>query len=82
MLSRDSFSTSSLRSMFNSLQFKENLLSFQKLLADGLFDNSLSGIKTEDFRVLKKFVLCNLTKSKWVEQYKIYKVCIRTSIVS
>ncbi|KAI3453455.1 hypothetical protein Pfo_010118 [Paulownia fortunei] len=70
---RDSFSISSLRSMFDSPQFKENLLSFQKLLADGLFDNSLSGLKTEDCRVLKKFLLCNLTKSKWVEQYKTFK---------
>lgn len=63
--------------MFDSPQFKENLLSFQKLLADGLFDNTLSGMKTEDIRVLKKLVLCNLTKSKWVEQYKISKVCIK-----
>lgn len=77
MPSRKSYSVSQLRSMFDSPQFKENLLSFQKLLADGLFDNTLSGMKTEDIRVLKKLVLCNLTKSKWVEQYKISKVCIK-----
>ncbi|KAL3499723.1 hypothetical protein ACH5RR_038816 [Cinchona calisaya] len=63
----------SLRSMFNSTQFEENLSSFQKLLAEGVFDNTLSGVKTEDCRTLKRFVLCNLTKSKWVEQYILLK---------
>ncbi|KAK6146396.1 hypothetical protein DH2020_020265 [Rehmannia glutinosa] len=71
---RNSYSIANLRSMFDSPQFKENLLSFQKLLADGLFDNSISGLKTEDCRVVKKSVLSNLTKSKWVEQYGIFKV--------
>ncbi|CAA0841876.1 GATA transcription factor 26 [Striga hermonthica] len=63
----------SLRSMFGSSQFKENLSSFQKLLADGLFDNTLSSLPKEDCRVVRKLVLCNLSKSKWVEQYKICK---------
>ncbi|CAA0838079.1 GATA transcription factor 26 [Striga hermonthica] len=63
----------SLRSMFDSSQFKENLSSFQKLLADGLFDNTLSGLTTEDCRAVRKLVLCNSSKSKWVEQYKIFK---------
>ncbi|XP_011070264.1 GATA transcription factor 26 [Sesamum indicum] len=70
---RGSVSISNIRSMFDSPQFKENLLSFQKLLAAGLFDNSLSDLKIEDCKFLKKFVLCNLTKSKWVEQYKAFK---------
>nr|GMD94221.1 GATA transcription factor 26-like [Ipomoea batatas] len=59
----------SFKGMFESCQFKENLLSFQKLLADGVFDNSLSGVKVEDCRTLKRYALCNLTKSKWVEQH-------------
>ncbi|CAA2973879.1 GATA transcription factor 26 [Olea europaea subsp. europaea] len=63
----------SLISMFDSPQFKENLSSFQKLLAEGVFDNSLSGVKTEDCRTLKKLALGNLTKSKWVEQYNVHK---------
>ncbi|CAL5429591.1 unnamed protein product [Camellia sinensis] len=63
----------SLKSMFGSPQFKENLSSFQKLLAEGVFDLSLSGVKTEDCRTLKKLALCNFTKSKWVEQYNLLK---------
>ncbi|KAL3834979.1 hypothetical protein ACJIZ3_009715 [Penstemon smallii] len=63
----------SLKSMFDSPQFKENLLSFQKLLANGVFDNSFSRVSTDDCRILKKLLLCNFTKSKWVEQYKIFK---------
>ncbi|XP_019156191.1 PREDICTED: GATA transcription factor 26-like [Ipomoea nil] len=59
----------SFKGMFESCQFKENLLSFQKLLVDGVFDNSLSGVKVEDCRTLKRFALCNLTKSKWVEHH-------------
>ncbi|KAK4489176.1 hypothetical protein RD792_004970, partial [Penstemon davidsonii] len=72
---RDSVSLCSIKSMFDSPQFKENLLSFQKLLADGAFDNSFSRVSTDDCRILKKLLLCNFTKSKWVEQYKIFKVC-------
>ncbi|XP_071919428.1 GATA transcription factor 26-like isoform X2 [Coffea arabica] len=71
----------SLRNMFDSIQFEENLSSFQKLLAEGVFDNTLLGVKTEDCRTLKKFVLCNLTKSKWVGQYNLLKdVKCRSSI--
>lgn len=64
----------SLKSMFGSLQFEENLSSFQKLLAGGVFDNTISGVKIEDCRILKRFVLCNLIKSKWVEKYSLLKV--------
>ncbi|KAL3497575.1 hypothetical protein ACH5RR_040307 [Cinchona calisaya] len=63
----------SLRRMFDSTQFEENISSFQKLLAEGVFDNTLSGVKIEDCRTLKRSVLCNLTKSKWVEQYSQLK---------
>lgn len=66
--------TSSLKSMFSSPQFKENVSSFQKLLAEGVFDNSFSGVKVDHHRTLKKLVLYNLTKSKWVEQYNLLKV--------
>ncbi|XP_073312365.1 GATA transcription factor 26 [Primulina huaijiensis] len=66
-------SQDSLNSMFDSPQFKENLLSFQRLLSEGVFDNSLSGLKIEDFRTLKKLILFNSAKSKWVEHYQIFK---------
>lgn len=66
---------SSLKGMFDSAEFNMNLLSFRKLLADGLFDNSFHGVNTEDCRSLKKLILCDLTKSKWVEQYTTFKVC-------
>ncbi|KAL3619433.1 hypothetical protein CASFOL_037003 [Castilleja foliolosa] len=79
---RNSYSIASLRSMFESPQFKENLLSFQKLLSDGLFDNSSSGLKTEDCRSVRKLVLCNISKSKWVEQYKTLKDPKGKSVIS
>lgn len=63
----------SLKNMFDSLQFEESISSFQKLLADGVFDNTISGFKLEDCRMLKRLVLCNLSKSKWVEHYKLLK---------
>lgn len=68
------FSICSFRGMFESAQFKENLSCFQKLLAEGVLDNSLSGVKIEDCRTLKRFAMCYLTKSKWVEQYNLLKV--------
>ncbi|CAI9095631.1 OLC1v1031620C2 [Oldenlandia corymbosa var. corymbosa] len=69
----------SLRSMFESPQFEENMSNFQKLLAEGVLDNTLSGVKTDDCRTLKRLVLCNLTKSKWVEHYSVLKDKRRTS---
>ena len=65
----------SLKSMFDSAEFKLNLSSFQKLIAEGVFDNSYGGFNTDDCRILKKLVLCDLTKSKWVEQHTAFKVC-------
>ncbi|KAK1419027.1 hypothetical protein QVD17_28183 [Tagetes erecta] len=59
----------SLKSMFDSPQFKENLSSFQKLLSEGVFDLSLPMGKNEDCKILKKFALCSATKSDWVEKY-------------
>lgn len=58
----------SLKSMFDSLQFKENLSSFQKLLEEGVFDLSL---KNESCRSLKKLALCSTMKSEWVEKYNV-----------
>ncbi|CAK9173310.1 unnamed protein product [Ilex paraguariensis] len=63
----------SLKSMFDSPQFKENISSFQKLLAEGVFDLSLLSTEAEDCKTLKRLALCNLTKSKWVEQYNLLK---------
>ncbi|GAV79765.1 LOW QUALITY PROTEIN: GATA domain-containing protein/UCH37_bd domain-containing protein, partial [Cephalotus follicularis] len=62
----------SLKSMFDSLQFKENLSSF-KLLAEGVFDLSFSGEKIEDCKTLQRLALLNLSKSKWVEHYHLLK---------
>ncbi|XP_038680593.1 GATA transcription factor 26-like isoform X2 [Tripterygium wilfordii] len=59
----------SLGNMFDSPQFKENLCSFQQLLEEGVFDISFSDAKTEDHKTLKRLVLFNLMKSKWVEHY-------------
>ncbi|KAF8380606.1 hypothetical protein HHK36_028094 [Tetracentron sinense] len=67
----------SLKSMFDCPQFEENLSSFQKLLAEGVFNNSLSGVKTEDCKTLKRLALVNLTKSKWVEHSNMLKDVIR-----
>ncbi|KAF5734253.1 zinc finger family protein [Tripterygium wilfordii] len=58
-----------LGNMFDSPQFKENLCSFQQLLEEGVFDISFSDAKTEDHKTLKRLVLFNLMKSKWVEHY-------------
>ncbi|KAG9144339.1 hypothetical protein Leryth_022336 [Lithospermum erythrorhizon] len=63
----------SLKGMFESTLFKENISAFQKLLAEGVFDNTFSGASVENCRTLKRFVLCNLTKSKWVEKYTFLK---------
>ncbi|KAL6579065.1 hypothetical protein OROMI_009281 [Orobanche minor] len=79
---RNLYSIARLRCMFDSPQFKENLLSFQKLLEDGLFDNTKYGLKTEDCRVLRRLVLCNLTKLKWMEQYEILKDSKGKSVTS
>jgi hypothetical protein len=63
----------SFESMFESPEFKENLVSFQKLLEEGMFDPSLSEAKSDGIKNLKSLALCNSTKSKWVEQYHLLK---------
>ncbi|KAG6414212.1 hypothetical protein SASPL_126930 [Salvia splendens] len=63
----------SLKSMFDSAEFILNLSSFQKLIAEGVFDNSYGGFNTDDCRILKKLVLSDLSKSKWVEQHTAFK---------
>lgn len=60
--------------MFDSNQFKESLSCFQQLLAEGVFDMSLVGVKTEDCKTLKRLALFNLTKCQWVERYNSLKV--------
>ncbi|CAN0842639.1 GATA transcription factor 26 [Linum grandiflorum] len=66
---------SSIREMFDSLQFKENLSSYQQLMAEGVFDLSFSGAKSEDCKTLKRLTLSNFSKSKWVEHYNLLKKC-------
>ena len=68
----------SLKSMFDSPQFKESLDSFQKLLAEGVFDLSFPVVKNEGCRTLKKLALCSVTKSDWVEKYDQLQVRIIT----
>ncbi|CAL5187692.1 unnamed protein product [Lathyrus oleraceus] len=65
----------SLKVMFESSQFKENLTYFQQLLAEGVFDISLSGAKPEDCKTLIRYALSNLSKSKWAEHYHHIKRC-------
>ncbi|KAJ1415027.1 Zinc finger, GATA-type [Sesbania bispinosa] len=64
----------SLKIMFDSCQFKENLTYFQQLLGEGVFDISLLGAKPEDCKMLKRFALSDLSKSKWVEHYHFLKM--------
>ncbi|XP_057510088.1 GATA transcription factor 26-like [Actinidia eriantha] len=59
----------SLESMFASPQSEENLSSSQKLLGE----RKIKGVKAEDSSTLNRLALCNLTKSKWVEQYNLLK---------
>ncbi|KAJ7952585.1 GATA transcription factor 26 [Quillaja saponaria] len=65
----------SLKSLFSSSQFKENLTYFQQLLAEGVLDISFLGPKPEDCKTLKRLALSNLSKSKWVEHYNLLKRC-------
>ncbi|XP_071697440.1 GATA transcription factor 26-like [Rutidosis leptorrhynchoides] len=61
----------SLGSMFDNPQFKEKIFSFQKLLLEGNFDLCEPATKNEQCTTLKKLALCDMTKSKWVEQYNL-----------
>ncbi|XP_052210353.1 GATA transcription factor 26-like [Diospyros lotus] len=62
-----------LKSMFSSPQFEENLSSFQKLLVEGVFDLSFSGVKSESCTTLNRLALSDFTKSEWLEQYNLLK---------
>ncbi|XP_076911697.1 GATA transcription factor 27-like isoform X1 [Bidens hawaiensis] len=63
----------SLKNMFNSPQFHENLSSFQKLLSEGVFDLFSPMVNNEGCKTLSKLALCNATKSDWVEKYTQYQ---------
>ncbi|KAK7262168.1 hypothetical protein RJT34_29729 [Clitoria ternatea] len=65
----------SLKNMFNSFQFKENFTYFQQLLGEGVFDISMLGTSPEEWKMLRRLVLSNLSKSKWVEHYNFLKKC-------
>ncbi|XVF51849.1 hypothetical protein PTKIN_Ptkin04bG0216900 [Pterospermum kingtungense] len=65
----------SLKSMFESPQFKENLCYFQQLLEEGVFNVSVPGVKAEDCQILKRLALSNLTRSHWVERHHVLKKC-------
>ncbi|XP_022718417.1 GATA transcription factor 26-like isoform X2 [Durio zibethinus] len=66
----------SLKNMFKSPQFKENLCYFQQLLEEGIFNISAQGVKPEDCKTLKRLALFNLMKSQWVERHHVLKKCI------
>ncbi|CAA7393151.1 unnamed protein product [Spirodela intermedia] len=59
----------SLKSMFQSPQFTENMSYYRQLLADGTFDMNGSGVTADESRALKKLVLTSSLKSKWVEYH-------------
>ncbi|KAL5551352.1 hypothetical protein UlMin_001528 [Ulmus minor] len=75
----------SLQNLFDGPQFRENLTSFQQLLAKGVFDISFSGAKPEDCKTVKRLAVTNSLKSKWVEHYNLLKSCpssVSGSVVS
>ncbi|KAF6135440.1 hypothetical protein GIB67_027314 [Kingdonia uniflora] len=68
----------SIKSMFDSPQFAENLSSFQQLLGEGVLDLSFLGVGTGEVdtgenKTLKNLALVDLNKSKWVERYNLLK---------
>ncbi|XP_028772896.1 GATA transcription factor 26 [Neltuma alba] len=65
----------SLKTMFNSFQFRKNLTYFQQLLGEGVFDTSSLGSNAGDCQALKRLALCDFSQSKWVEQYDLLKRC-------
>ncbi|KAI0520150.1 hypothetical protein KFK09_007621 [Dendrobium nobile] len=58
----------SLKSLFSSPLFMENLSYFQQLLQDGVFDLSFSHLSFGECRALK-LALLNSLKSRWVDHY-------------
>ncbi|XP_012472086.1 GATA transcription factor 26 [Gossypium raimondii] len=65
----------SLKSMFESPQFEDNLCYFQQLLEEGVFNISVPGVNAEDCKTLKRLALINLTRSHWVECHHGLKKC-------
>ncbi|KAK8691046.1 hypothetical protein V6N13_074567 [Hibiscus sabdariffa] len=65
----------SLKSMFESPQFQDNLCYFQQLLEEGVFDISVPGVKPEDCKTLKRVALFNLSKSHLLERCHGLKKC-------
>uniref|UniRef100_A0A2P2M268 GATA transcription factor n=1 Tax=Rhizophora mucronata TaxID=61149 RepID=A0A2P2M268_RHIMU len=72
----------SLKSMFDSPQFKEDIFCYQQLLAEGVFDLSFSGDKAEDCKTLKRLALSHFAKTKWVEHYHQLKTCKKDTVKS
>ncbi|KAL0923295.1 hypothetical protein M5K25_007346 [Dendrobium thyrsiflorum] len=58
----------SLKSLFSSPLFMENLYYFQQLLQDGVFDLSFCHMSVGECRALK-LALLNSLKSRWVDHY-------------
>ncbi|KAK8946044.1 GATA transcription factor 26 [Platanthera guangdongensis] len=63
----------SIGNMFSSPQFLENLSYYQQHLQNGIFDLSSSQMNAEENRNLKRLLLLNFTKSRWVEHYNEMK---------
>ncbi|KAL9264482.1 GATA transcription factor 26-like protein [Drosera capensis] len=63
----------SLASFFTSPHLKDNISSFKQLLSEGFFDTSVARVSTEDSKTLKKLILSNSSKFKWVEKYSMLK---------
>ncbi|CAN6486830.1 unnamed protein product [Victoria cruziana] len=64
---------SSLKKMFDSPSFRETLDAYQRLLSDGVFDLSFSGENIEACKTLKRLLLLEATKARWVELYTRFK---------
>lgn len=70
------FPFTSLRSMFECSQFKDNFSLFQQLVAYGVFEtlSSSSSSKPEEFKKLAKLALSDPNKSHLLESYCMLKV--------
>uniref|UniRef100_A0A7N0V132 GATA transcription factor n=1 Tax=Kalanchoe fedtschenkoi TaxID=63787 RepID=A0A7N0V132_KALFE len=63
----------SLKSLFDDPLFQESLLSFQRLLAEGVFDLSFPNVEPDDCRNLRRLALSNPLKPNWVALYNLLK---------
>ncbi|KAF3787642.1 GATA transcription factor 26 [Nymphaea thermarum] len=71
---------SSLRKMFDSPSFRETLDTYQRLLSDGVFDLSFSGANIEACKALKRLLLIEATKARWLELYTRFKDSAAASV--